>query len=393
MKIIKIKNLLRIVEEVSSEYSEMALKPKGTQSKRIDPKTGEPKIDKAKPFWKEGNDTEIPDYWVINPNQVKGQDRLIIPLDCTELQDFINENSEWLDNIAKTHGLDPEMLPKCKKTKYHPRNIKVGTSYKWSGERLPAKTKIKRILHDKIEEFLASPDVTSRLDKASVPEIMVRNEKHLNKYGRMDNQKIEYGTHTFNSYETSAQFLKFVTARIAGKQLDDDVKSYHLARQFNQIYRKWFETKKNDKQYFGKTEAYMLDRFGFDEDNLDVTVRTDLKITGQNDIMANKYTWTATLETKFGRKLTDDRSLGRLDLDKSIVIGPKEFEYSMPKNDQGEEMTFTDEYTVLDNFEIQNGLIEVLGELKEKIMTEFKPINALKLANIKNFDITRTENP
>lgn len=388
MKIIKLGDIQNLIEEVSSEYMEMAYKPKGTQSKRIDPETGKEIIPKARGFWKDDNSSEIPDYWILNPMQQEGEDKLVVPLDCNELENFIEENRDWLDSINASHGLDP-LLVACNRTKYHPRNIKVGTSYQWSGERMSLKERLKRILHSDIVNELGDEQVSKKLELSSVPEIKARDKKHLNRYGRMDNDKIVYGTHTFNSYVSSKQFLRFVTARITGKQLEDDFKSYHLARQFNTIYRKWSETKKNDKQYVGKTDAYMLERFGFDPDNLDVTVRTDLRIEGVNNRQDKKYTWTVKLETKFGRKLTDDARLGSLDLDKEITIGPKEFEYSLPQNEEGVEQEFSDTYTVLDNFEIHNGLIECLNDMKERILAEFKPIQALKLANIKNFDITK----
>jgi hypothetical protein len=127
----------------------------------------------------------------------------------------------------------------------------------------------------------------------------------LNRYGRVDNQEVNYQTHTFNSYLSSTQFLQFVTARITGKKLEDEFKSYHLARQFNELYMNWEETKKNSKQYMGKTPSYMLDAYGFDEANLDVTVRMDLSIKGT--MLDNRYLWTVIFKTKFGRKLKEDR--------------------------------------------------------------------------------------
>jgi hypothetical protein len=387
MKVIKLKDLLRLVEEVSSEYLEMAYKPKGVQKPKIDPKTGQEIIKKSRGFWKEGNDTEIPDYWILNPKQQKDEDRLIVPLDCNELQQFINENSEWLNSIGAEHKLEP-LLVKCSRTKYAPRNIQTGTSYVWSGERMEVSNRLKRQLNDQVEDIVGSEEVSKKLEMSSVPEIKFRDRKHLNRYGQVDNEKVKYETHTFNSYLSSKQFLKFVTARITGKNVEDEFKSYHLARQFNGIYNRWFETKKNDVKYEGKTPAYMLEKFGLDENNLDVTVRTDFKIEGINDMQENKYTWKVTLQTKFGRKLTDDTSLGKLDLDREIVIGPKVYEYTIPEDKDFLDSKGEIVYTVLDNFEILNGLIECLEDMKSRILAEFKPIQALKLANIKNFQIT-----
>jgi hypothetical protein len=384
MKVIKVKNLKKLVEEISSDYMEMAYQAKGVQKAKIDPKTGEEIIPKYKPYWKEGNDTPVPDYWIINKNQVKGEEVLLVPLDCYEYEQFVNENREWLDQIGALHNLNPSLNP-CKRTKEHPRNKKVGTTYVPSGEKYSLQEKLKRDLHDLVERYLGNEEVSKRLEKCSIPEIKSRDRKHLNRYGKMDNTSIEYNTHTFNSYTSSKQFLQFVTARITGKPLDPQFKSYHLARQFNDIYRNWSETKKNDVQYVGKTEAYMLDRFGFDPDNLDVTVRSDFSIKGENDAQNKVYKWTITLTTKFGRKLKEESAIAgrKLNPDINIVI-QKEAQYELEENEVFNEMR-----TVLDKLEIKQALIEALSELADKIMTEIKPVQALKLANVQNYDITK----
>jgi hypothetical protein len=226
---------------------------------------------------------------------------------------------------------------------------------------------------------MASPEMSAKLSKLSIPEVRARDRKHIDRHGKIDNNRIQYATHTFNSYESSQQFLKFVTARITGKEIPEEYKSYHLARQFNQNYRRWEETKKNMQQYMGKTSRYMLDAYGFDEANLDVTVRMDFKING---VLTNEeYVWTVKFTTKFGRKLKEERGLrGGLDLDKEFTITKR---VPLEGNEQ-----FNDERTVMDSLPIKSGLIEALDELKGKIM-ELKPIETLKLANVKKFDITK----
>jgi hypothetical protein len=123
----------------------------------------------------------------------------------------------------------------------------------------------------------------------------------------------------------------------------------------------------------------MLDKYGFDEDNLDVTVRMDFKIEGTK--MNNQYLWVINFKTKFGRKLKEERYIrGGLNLDKDITIR-KEVDFDSTKE-------FDDSYTVLDSIEIKSALIEGLQELSDKIMG-MKPIETLKLANVKQFDITK----
>ena len=312
---------------------------------------------------------------------VQGEERIWIPLDGVELEAFKEANQEWLDSLTDKYGKSPELSP-GKKLKYPPRNVKVGTSYQHSGINKPATTKIKIELNRLVDEYLCNPEVSARLERLSIPEVKSRDRKHLNRYGRVDNDQINYQTHTFNSYLSSTQFLQFVTARITGKKLEDEYKSYHLARQFNQNYMNWEETKKNSKRYVGKTPAYMLDAYGFDEENLDVTVRMDLSIKGQ--MLDNQYLWTVTFKTKFGRKLKEDRWVNGLTLDKELTFR---------KTAELEPGTqFDDKMTVMDSLPIKTSLIEALDELRDTIMTKFKPVETLKLANVKQYDITKKPN-
>ena len=387
MKEISKKDLLVQLQE-QSDVDEMAYNPKGTQD------TSD-KVVAFRPIFRDGNTSEIPDGFELNKINtvedpytgkkkkmaVQGEERIWIPLDGVELEAFKEANQEWLDSLTDKYGKSPELSP-GKKLKYPPRNVKVGTSYQHSGINKPATTKIKIELNRLVDEYLCNPEVSARLERLSIPEVKSRDRKHLNRYGRVDNDQINYQTHTFNSYLSSTQFLQFVTARITGKKLEDEYKSYHLARQFNQNYMNWEETKKNSKRYVGKTPAYMLDAYGFDEENLDVTVRMDLSIKGQ--MLDNQYLWTVTFKTKFGRKLKEDRWVNGLTLDKELTFR---------KTAELEPGTqFDDKMTVMDSLPIKTSLIEALDELRDTIMTKFKPVETLKLANVKQYDITKKPN-
>jgi hypothetical protein len=372
MKEILKKDLIKVISEQQSEMDELAYKPKGTQDDAG-------RIRKFKPIFKDDNNTDIPDGWYINPNQVEGEEKAVMYLNGMALENFIQENQGLLDSILEKIGEDKLCYEDAHAVKCQPRSAKFGTKYVHSGINKPASTKIKIDLNRLIDHYLGNEEVQQKLEKLSIPEIRARDRKHLDAYKRIDNNEVNYQTHTFNSYTSSKQFLQFVTARITGKPVEDEFKSYHLARQFNQNYRNWEETKKNDKRYVGKTPGYMLDAFGFDEDNLDVTVRMDLIIRGVKSDGA--FLWTIVLRTKFGRKLQEDYRLGGgLDLDKDIRIAKRaEFDPNT---------TFNDENTILDNLSIKSALIEALDELRDTIM-KMKPIEALKLANIKQFDITK----
>ena len=388
MKEISKKDLLVQLRE-QGEVDEFAVPRKGTQDISN-------KLAAFRPIFKPGNTTDIPDGWELKKivtttddetgkkkkELVPGSERIWIPLDGAELEAFKQANQEWLDSLSDQHGMAPELVA-AKKVKDQPRSAKAGTSYQHSGIVKPATPKIKTELNRLVEEYLGNPEVSARLERLSIPEVKSRDRKHLNKYGRVDNEQINYQTHTFNSYLSSTQFLKFVTARISGKKLDDQYKSYHLARQFSQIYQIWDETRKNQQSYAGKTDAYKLDKFGFDEDNLDVTVRMDLSIKGK--LLDNQYLWTINFKTKFGRKLKEYRWVRNgLELDRDETIR---------KTAQLEPGTqFDDKNTVMDSLPIKTALIEALDELRDKIMTEYKPVEMLQKANVKQYDITNKPN-
>lgn len=370
MKEITKKDLLVQLRE-QGEMDEFAYNPKGTQDTSN-------KIVGFRGLFKAGNTSEIPDAFEINKEKIQGQERIWVPLDGAELEAFKEANQEWLDSLSEKYGKEPELVA-AKKLKYPPRNAKVGTSYQHSGNTKPATPKIKTEVNRLVEEYLCSPEVSQRLERLSIPEVKSRDRKHIDGYGRVDNNQINYRTHSFNSYKSGTQFLKFVTTRIRGKKLDDEFKSYHLARQFNQIYQNWEETKKNQGNYMGKTDRYMLDKFGFDEDNLDVTVRMDLSIKGR--LLNNQYLWTVTFKTKFGRKLKEERWLRNgLELDKNETINKK---VELEPGTQ-----FDDKNTVMNSLPIKTGLIEALDELRDLIMNVYKPIEMLDKANVRQYDIT-----
>lgn len=370
MKEITKKDLLVQLRE-QGEMDEFAYNPKGTQDTSN-------KIVGFRGLFKAGNTSEIPDAFEINKEKIPGQERIWVPLDGAELEAFKEANQEWLDSLSEKYGKEPELVA-AKKLKYPPRNAKVGTSYQHSGNTKPATPKIKTEVNRLVEEYICSPEVSQRLERLSIPEVKSRDRKHIDGYGRVDNNQINYRTHSFNSYKSGTQFLKFVTARIRGKKLDDEFKSYHLARQFNQIYQNWEETKKNQGNYMGKTDRYMLDKFGFDEDNLDVTVRMDLSIKGR--LLNNQYLWTVTFKTKFGRKLKEERWLRNgLELDKNETINKK---VELEPGTQ-----FDDKNTVMNSLPIKTGLIEALDELRDLIMNVYKPIEMLDKANVRQYDIT-----
>ena len=313
-----------------------------------------------------------------------------------DINDFMNEKPDLVAKLKEEFGENLKWeqgnLTKCKPrrkldVKDFPsdggdvKSKEMDVRYVPSGEKMDVPTKIKRKLNQVVVEILGSGEVDQRLERLSIPEIRGRDRKHLNRYGDMSNDRILYGTHNFNSYKSGQDFLNAVVSRVANKEVPVEYKSYHLARQFNQNYRKWEETKKNEKTYQGKTDVYMLDKYGFDEDNLDVTVRSDLKIEGVNG--GDKYRWFITFTVKFGKKLKDQYKIkGRLLADKEIRI---EKTAEIEPNTE-----FNEQFTVLDSMPIITSLIEGLTELKEEFFNKIKPIEMLSKAKVKQSEVNES---
>ena len=371
------KHLIKVISE--QEVDEFAYRPLGTQDT-----SG--KVSSARPIWFPGNENDdMPDGWELNPEKIEGNEKFYMYLNGKEEEQWIRDNQEFLDNLMEKTGKDFTIIAKNAQ-KYKPRNKEVGTSYIHSGTKMPVETRIKRELNSIVFSILGTPEVNQRLERLSIPEIRARDVKHLNRYGEMNNNRIQYQTHTFNSYESAIQFLNFAAARVSNKPIENKYKAYHLARQFNQRFSNWNETIKNDKVYQGKTDAYKLDKFGFDEDNLDVAVRMDLKIDGflRRGMDSNQYEWRIIFSTKFGRKLHDARWMEGLQPDKNVTI-------IKTINNLEPGIDFDDENLTINNLQIRTGLIEGLNELKDKFFNEFKPIDTLKLAQFKQKDVTKVQ--
>jgi hypothetical protein len=370
-----LKTLIR--ESHGIDVDEMALRQKGMRDE------GKPK--KFQPVWREDNPTPpgehgVPDAWILNPTLESGKEKLIVPLDCDELNEFIEKNKEWLDSLGALHKIEPELVA-CKRTKDQPRSYKTGTPYYASGEKMSAQEKIKRKLFSVIDSEFTNEEFSEVLNKRSIPTIIARDRKHINLYTRFDNEKIVYETHNYNAYETVQDFLKAAIARVKGGDTPE-MKTYHLARQYNNNYSNWAADKKNQKQYAGKTDVYKLDAYGLEEKNLDVSIRMDFKISGEK--IGESFTWNVRMTNKIGKKLSDESGLRGGFLDDKLFQATTTAQLDPTKQ-------FTDEYTVMDDINVVNALLQAIADLKSQIEA-IDPKETLKVATVKQYQIKRPVN-
>jgi hypothetical protein len=389
MATINKKNFIKLVMESIHDVDEMAIRQKKVQAPRRNPETGNLIIPQFVPLWKENNPTRpgedgVPDAWIINVNKVPGGEKLVVPMGlCEDITEFIEDNEEWLESIGALYGLEPELhycVGPDNETgmwKFQPRNKRFMTQFIHRGVYESASQTIKRYMHNVIRHYFGKPDVKNLLDMYGIPTIRPNDPKHLDRYGVVNNDEVNYQTHSFIAFNSIEQFNKFIEDSLSGKYSDEEYKSYHLARQFNQIYNNWKETKKQSPEYFGQTKKYFLAKFGLDPDNTSMVVRTDLKINGR--LMDDKYTWTLQFVVKYGSKLENERRIkGDLKLSKDIVITKTA---SVASKEPFTDKTDIDNYTIVHDMNISSSFEDAVKDLIVQIKGELKPVGIQTTVN------------
>ena len=115
------KYLRRVISEsYISDVEEMAYKQKGVTDDKG-------KLVKYKPFFKEDNDTDIPDYWIANPTLQEGGEILVVPLDCQELEEFKKPVTKKgiMSKLDKLKHDDTIGSDDCKEAKQFVLNFKI----------------------------------------------------------------------------------------------------------------------------------------------------------------------------------------------------------------------------------------------------------------------------
>ena len=127
----------------------------------------------------------------------------------------------------------------------------------------------------------------------------------------------------------------------------------------------------------------MLDAYGLEQDNLDVTIRMDFEITGE-PLGDNSYTWNVRMVSKLGKKLEDESGLKGGFLDDKLIQSS-----STAQLRPGTE--FNDNYTVMDNKEVVDALIQAIDDLKSQVIA-LDPKETLKAATVKRYQIGNPPN-
>ena len=389
------KKLLSIVEEVNmSDVDEMARRQVGLKQPKKD-KEGNIIVPQFVAGWKDDNPTPpgeegIPDYWIVNVNRIEGEEQLYVPLDCEELEEFYQREKDWLLSLTEKHNLEPQLV-KCTRGKHHrPIQAAVAGGYQPSGVRMSASERILRYsnrkkgegFYDIIRKKFEEGSFADYLSYCSIPPILT-DIKNIDRYAVVSNQEISFKTISFDKYESLQNFLKSVIEKIrpiANFNIPENNKPTYdsgdyLQRLFNTVYKNWDAERKSDKKFLGYTDIYKLKRLGYEESDIDVLSSNFFEINGKllND---GTYIWKITMSVKFGKKLKEDPRIKRLTEDKFVTI-TKNVEPD-PENTR----EFSDDYTVMDNLRIKQGLLEAIQEFLDKVKEEITPQDALRLGRM-----------
>ena len=358
-----LKNIIK--ESISTDVDEMARRPEGKR----DPKG---KIRKYQPVFSKDNPTPpggdgAPDGWVINIGQVEGQERLVIMYyDCGDLDSLIDRYRSLFEDLESEYGLVPELVP-CKaegrteidirRTIDQPRSTAVGTPYRASGEKYSGSEKIRRKLYSIIRSELGNDKINRELQIRSIPPVII-DLKYINTHiEEPTNEKVFFECHSYNSYDNLESFFESAISVLDGGDPSGMV-THHLARGFNTKYANWVRTKKQIKDYQGKTEKYKLDRIGLEKSNLDASILMGFKVLGQKE--GNTFVWRAEIATRISKKKNEDFSVKEGSVEMFNKKARETVEIDPSK-------TFDDNYTVMDDEKIVGGLNDCLNTLVNEI--------------------------
>lgn len=230
-------------------------------------------------------------------------------------------------------------------------------------------------------------DLNEHLEECSIPSFKVRERSYEDNHDVLNtNQRIHYGSDAFVLYESANDFLGDVLNRSVGLESDVERRETHLARLRNKIYSHWDKTKKNRKKFFGLTDIYKLEKYGYTEKNYDVNIYAKFDLLGQAS-GENSFTWRLKLDIYYGKKLTIEQMVKtqNVKLFKSIdEVKVVDYEGSYPDVPYDTEVQVNEH--ILANPQVLNGLKEAITEFKEKIM-EISTDDALEMANYFQYEV------
>lgn len=357
----------------------------------------------------------IPDYWILNPtletdtvkdangNEVlgektgkpisyvsnEGEELIVIPTTCADEDTFREQNAEWVAELESKYGLKIFLdfcknipIDKPRHNRFMPQigtnierggGMNLGTGYRGPETSLSIETKNKKKLFEIFKSQITNSGLNDTLYLQNIPVISWEQTNRDTYDDSWTNELIKFSSHNNNGYTDAFVFLNSIldgfeekdsgiinfndgTRRIHPDR--NGVMTFYSNRQYNKIYRNNPEDRKMDVEYQGKTPIRKADKRGYEEKNLDVSVRSDFEVTGEM-IGENSFVWNVRFNVKLGKKFPEDRRM-RGGFENIELI-------QSTKTAQLESKEGIEENGIMSNNSVVTALIEALYDLKTKI--------------------------
>ena len=260
------------------------------------------------------------------------------------------------------------------------------------------------------DELVDDEDFVTTLKRISLPEIVILNPKHRNKYSEVNDKEITFQSHNINLYKTQEEFQnttrKTVMRGRTPEYFESDEynpkKSNSLRRQYNQGYSNWSKTRFTQQGGgYGKTPVFKLDRGDFpNEEDFSVMVSSDLEIKGiaqGEGEMTSGYRWELVYTVEYAKKLPTDRVARKIFKDEDVSINlfvdvylseEKDFDGKVDKGQKGEIVGGdTGDNHPLTDVNIVQGLKEILDNFKKEMSSKKQFQLAAKRAQMTRQDV------
>jgi hypothetical protein len=319
----------------------------------------------------------------------EGEELLVIPTTCADENTFNEQNGEWVVELEEKYGLKI-FLDFCKKmpvdkprhNRFIPQigtnvekggGMSLGTGYKGPQTSLDVTTKNKIKLFKIFQKEINESGLNDTLYLQNIPVISWEQPYRDTHGDSWTNEKIRFQSHNNNGYTDAFVFLnsildgfeekdnRVINFNDGTKRIHPDregVMTFYSNRQYNKVYKNNPEDRKMDVEYQGKTPIRRADVRGYEEQNLDVSVRSDFRVTGQM-IGDNSFTWSVRLDVKLGKKLPEEKRMKGGFENIELIQTTKTAQITPGKD-------FSKDGIMSDN-DVVTALIEALYDLKTKI--------------------------
>ena len=260
------------------------------------------------------------------------------------------------------------------------------------------------------DELVDDGDFVNTLKRISLPEIVILNPKHRNKYSEVNDKEITFQSHNINLYKTQEEFSKSTRKTVmkgrTPEYFESDEyqpkKSNSLRRQYNQGYANWSKTRFTQQGGgYGKTPVFKLDVGDFpNEEDFSVMVSSDLEIKGTargEGEMTSGYRWDLTYSVEYAKKLPTDRVARKIFKDEDVSINlfvdvelsaDKDFDGKVDKQQDGKVIGGdTGDDHPLTDVNIIQGLKEILDNFKKEMSGKKQFQLAAKRAQMTRQDV------